>query len=277
MMVVLVIVLIFGLVTGSFLNVCIVRIPRGRSIAKPASHCPACKEPIRYYDNIPIISFLFLRGKCRKCGEPISWRYPIVELMNGFFYVWIVREFGFGGETVLVMALCSALIVITFIDYDHQIIPDIITLPGMLVGLSLAPFFMYPLAAPLPFHLGSLLPHAGLYFTAFLNSLIGLLLGAAPLFVIGLIWEKLRHVEAMGGGDVKLMGMVGSFIGWKGALLTIMIGALAGSIVGILLIVLKRHKMEKVIPFGPFLAIGAIIAAFYGSDIISWYLGLMRL
>ncbi len=269
--------LIFGLVIGSFLNVCIVRLPRGRSIAKPPSHCPRCKESIRFYDNIPIISFLMLRGRCRRCGEPISWRYPAVELMNGLFSVWIIRELGFGGEALLVMALCSALIVVTFIDYDHQIIPDVITLPGMLVGLSLAPFFMYPLTDPLPFHLGSLLPHTGPYLTAFLNSLIGLFLGGAPLFAIGWIWEKLRHVEAMGGGDVKLMGMVGSFLGWKGALLTIMLGALAGSVVGILLIVLKRHKMEKVIPFGPFLAAGAVAATFYGTDIIAWYLGLIRI
>jgi leader peptidase (prepilin peptidase)/N-methyltransferase len=271
-----VVVLLFGLVIGSFLNVCIARLPRGRSIVSPPSHCPRCREFIRFYDNIPIISFLLLRAKCRTCGEPISWRYPIVELMNGLFYVWILREFGFSGEALLIMALCSALIVITFIDYDHQIIPDVITLPGMLVGLSLAPFFMYPLTDPLPFSLGNLLPAAGPYLTAFLNSLIGLFLGGFPLFAIGWIWEKLRHVEAMGGGDVKLMGMVGSFLGWKGALLTIMLGAVAGSVVGILLIVLKRHKMEKVIPFGPFLAVGAVAAAFYGPDIMSWYLGLIR-
>jgi leader peptidase (prepilin peptidase)/N-methyltransferase len=270
-------VLIFGLVIGSFLNVCIARLPRGRSVVKPASHCPRCKESLEVYDNIPIISFLMLRGKCRRCGEPISWRYPAVELMNGLLYVWIVREFGFSGETVLMMALCSSLIVVTFIDYDHQIIPDVITLPGMLVGLTFAPFFMYPLTDPLPFHLGSLLPNAGPYLTAFLNSLIGLLLGGFPLLAIGWIWEKLRHMEAMGGGDIKLMGMVGSFLGWKGALLTIMLGALAGSVVGILLIVLKRHKIEKVIPFGPFLAAGAVAAAFFGSDIILWYLGLIRI
>ncbi len=269
--------LLFGLVIGSFLNVCIVRLPRGRSIAKPPSHCPRCKEPIRFYDNIPIISFLLLRGKCRSCGEPISWRYPLVELMNGLFYVWILREFGPGGEAFLIMAFCSSLIVVTFIDFDHQIIPDLITLPGILVGLTLAPFFMYPLTDALPFNLGSLLPHAGGYLNAFINSFIGIIMGGAPLFLIGLLWEKLRHVEAMGGGDVKLMGMVGSFLGWKGALLTIMLGALSGSVVGILLIVLQHHKMEKVIPFGPFLAAGAVASAFYGADIISWYLGLIRL
>ncbi len=268
--------LILGLVIGSFLNVCIVRLPRGRSLSKPGSHCPRCKEPIRFYDNIPLVSFILLRAKCRKCGEPISWRYPLVELINGLCYVWIVREFGIGGEAVLIMVLISSLIVITFIDFDHQIIPDIITLPGMLVGLSFAPFYLYPLADSLPFHLGSLFPHASLYLTAFLNSLIGLLVGAVPLFTVGWIWERLRHVEAMGGGDVKLMGMIGSFLGWKGALLTIMLGALTGSVGGILLILLKRHKMEKVIPFGPFLAFGAVVTAFYGPSIISWYTNFIR-
>jgi leader peptidase (prepilin peptidase)/N-methyltransferase len=270
-------VFLFGLVVGSFLNVCIVRLPHGRSIASPPSHCPRCKAGIRFYDNIPIVSFLLLRGRCRKCGEPISWRYPMVELLNALVYVWIAREFWLGGEAFLIMALCSSLIVITFIDYDHQIIPDVITLPGMVVGLALAPFFMTSLGGPLPFHLGALVPHAGPYLTGLLNSLIGLLLGGGPLFLLGWTWEKLRHVEAMGGGDIKLMGMVGSFLGWKAALLTIMLGALAGSVVGIALIVLKKHQMEKIIPFGPFLAVGAVISAFYGSDILAWYLGLINI
>ncbi len=272
-----VVVLLFGLIVGSFLNVCIVRLPRGRSIVTPPSHCPRCKKGIKFYDNIPVISFLILRGKCRACGEPISWRYPAVELLNGLMYVWTVREFGLGGEMFLVMAFCSSLIVITFIDFDHQIIPDVITLPGMLVGLMLAPFVMSALADPLPFHLDGLLPHAGPYLKGVLNSFIGLLFGAAPLFTIGWLWGRLRNIEAMGGGDVKLMGMAGSFLGWKGALLTIMLGALAGSVVGITLILLHRHKMDKVIPFGPFLAIGAVMTLFYGYDIVSWYLGLIRL
>lgn len=271
------VIFVFGLIVGSFLNVCIVRLPRGRSIVSPPSHCPRCKKGIKFYDNIPVISFLILRGKCRACGETISWRYPAVELMNGLMYLWIFREFGLGGEMFLVMALCSSLVVITFIDLSHMIIPDVITLPGMLVGLMLAPFFMSALADPLPFHLDRLLPHAGPYLRGFLNSFIGLLFGAAPLLTIGWLWEKLRNIEAMGGGDVKLMGMVGSFLGWKGALLTIMLGALTGSVVGITLILLRRHKMDKVIPFGPFLALGAAATTFYGYDIISWYLGLLRL
>jgi leader peptidase (prepilin peptidase)/N-methyltransferase len=270
-------VFVFGLIVGSFLNVCIVRLPRGGSIVKPPSHCPRCQSGIKFYDNIPLISFLLLRGKCRNCGEPISWRYPLVELTNALLYVGIVSEFWLGGEAFMMMALCSSLIVITVIDYDHMIIPDKITLPGMLVGLTLAPFFMSPLGDPLPFNLDALIPHAGPYLTGFLNSLIGLILGGGLLLSIGWAWEKLRHIEAMGGGDVKLMGMVGSFLGWKGALLTIMLGALTGSVIGVLLIVLKRHKMEKLIPFGPFLAAGALASAFYGPNIILWYLGLIRI
>jgi leader peptidase (prepilin peptidase)/N-methyltransferase len=271
-----VVIFIIGLIVGSFLNVCIVRLPRGGSIVTPPSHCPSCQSRVRFYDNIPVISFLVLRGRCRSCGEPISWQYPLVELMNALVYVWIVHEFWLGGEAVLMMLLCSSLIVITFIDLEHLIIPDIITLPGMLVGLSIAPLFMYPLGDPLPFRLDLLFPHAGPYLTGFLNSLIGLLLGGGPLLAIGWIWEKLRHVEAMGGGDVKLMGMVGSFLGWKGALLTIMLGALAGSVIGIALIALKRHERGNYIPFGPFLAAGAVASAFYGPDIVLWYLGLIR-
>jgi len=267
-------VLLVGLLIGSFLNVCIVRLPHGQSIVTPPSHCPRCKKPIKFYDNIPVISYLLLRGKCRTCGLPISWRYPLVELLNALVYLWVFRELGLNGEAIIIMALCSSLIVITFIDLDYQIIPDSITLPGMVLGLVVAPFFMSPMGDPLPFQF---LPQAGPYATGLLNSCIGLIAGGAPLFLLGWIWEKLRHVEAMGGGDVKLMGMFGSFLGWKSALLIIMLGAVAGSVVGVTLILLRKHKAENVIPFGPFLAVGAVLTMLYGTDIVSWYLGLLRI
>jgi leader peptidase (prepilin peptidase) / N-methyltransferase len=268
-----VVVLLFGLIVGSFLNVCIARLPREQSIVSPPSHCPRCRTPIRWYDNVPLLSFLALRGKCRKCGLPISWRYPLVELLNGLLYLWAFAEFGLAGEAAMAMALCSALLVITFIDFDHQIIPDVITLPGMVIGLLAAPLFMSALEPPMAFGLGRLLPFAGAYLTGFVNSLVGLVLGAAPLFVIGWLWEKFRKIEAMGGGDVKYMGMVGSFLGWKGAFLTIMLGALTGSLVGVTLIALKKHQADKVIPFGPYLAFGTLCTLFYGADIINWYFG----
>lgn len=270
------VVFIFGLIVGSFMNVCIVRLPSGRSIVTPPSHCPGCGAKIRFYDNIPVLSFFILRGRCRACGGRISRRYPFVEFMNAVFYLWIYGEFGLSGETLLMMTFCSALIVITFIDLDHQIIPDVITLPGMLLGLAAAPFYMSFLSDPLPFPVVRFLPDAGWYVTGLLNSFIGLLAGGLPLLAVGWLWEKLRNIEAMGGGDIKLMGMVGSFLGWKGALLTIMIGALAGSVAGMALIALRKHRMDKVIPFGPFLAVGAVVSAFYGYDIIYWYLGLIR-
>jgi leader peptidase (prepilin peptidase)/N-methyltransferase len=269
------VVLLFGLIVGSFLNVCIARLPREQSIVSPPSHCPRCQTPIRWYDNVPLVSFLALRGKCRKCGMPISWRYPLVELLNGLLYLWAFAEFGLAGEAAMAMALCSALLVITFIDLDHQIIPDVITLPGMVIGLLAAPLFMSALEPPMAFGLGRLLPSAGAYLTGFVNSLVGLVLGAAPLFVIGWLWEKFRKIEAMGGGDVKYMGMVGSFLGWKGAFLTIMLGALTGSLVGVTLIALKKHQADKVIPFGPYLAFGTLCTLFYGADIINWYFGFL--
>ncbi len=272
-----VIVLLFGLIIGSFLNVCIARVPLEKSIISPPSHCPRCKTPIRWYDNIPLVSYAMLRGRCRTCGQHISWRYPLVELLNGLLFLLAFSEFGFTGETLLVMALCSSLVVITFIDLDHQIIPDVITYPGMVIGLVVAPFFMTTLAGPLPFGLDGVLPFLGQYSTSFLNALIGLLLGGAPLYLIGFLWEKLRKVEAMGGGDVKYMAMVGGFLGWKGAFLTIMLGAMSGSIVGVTLIVLKKHQADKVIPFGPFLAFGTLLTLFRGPEIIAWYLGLIRI
>jgi leader peptidase (prepilin peptidase)/N-methyltransferase len=271
------IVLLFGLIVGSFLNVCIARIPLDASIISPPSHCPRCMTPIRWYDNLPLISFSVLRGRCRTCGQHISRRYPLVELLNGLLYLWTFSAFGFTGEALLVMALVSSLVVITFIDLDHQIIPDVITFPGMVVGLAAAPFFMTALAGPLPFGLGNVLPPLGQNSRSFLNAFIGLLLGGAPLYLIGLLWEKLRKVEAMGGGDVKFMAMVGSFLGWKGAFLTIMLGAMAGSIVGVALILLKKHQADRVIPFGPFLAFGTLLTLFMGSEIIAWYLGFFRI
>lgn len=262
----------FGLVIGSFLNVCIARLPVDGSVLHPPSHCPRCKTPIRWFDNIPLVSFLLLRGKCRTCRTPISWRYPLVELLNGLLFSGALYVFDLTGEALLVMALCSSLLVITFIDLDHQIIPDVITLPGMGLGLALAPFFMTALAAPLPF---GWLPDAGSYVTGLLNSAIGLLMGGGPLWLVGWLWEKLRKVEAMGGGDVKLMGMLGSFLGWQGALLAIMLGALTGTVVGVTLMLLKKHRAEQHIPFGPFLAAGAFLVIFVGDDLMTWYFGML--
>ncbi len=269
------VVFLYGLIIGSFLNVCIARLPLDQSLARPRSRCPRCGAAIRWFDNIPVLRFLLLRGRCRSCGLPISWRYPLVELANGLLYLLCLRLFGLTGEGVLAMLFCSALLVVTFIDFDHQIIPDVITLPGIVIGLAAAPFFLTPLDDALPFGIAGLLPLTHPYVNALLNSALGVLAGGGPLLLIGWAWEKFRGIEAMGGGDVKLMGMVGSLVGWKGALMTIMLGAVAGALIGVGLIVFKKQDAGKAIPFGPYLAVGALVTLFAGSEIRDWYFGML--
>jgi leader peptidase (prepilin peptidase)/N-methyltransferase len=244
---------VFGLIIGSFLNVCIYRIPRDKSIVSPPSSCPGCGTAIKPWDNIPLVSYLLLAGKCRKCGEKISLRYPAVELLNGLMYVAVVLHFGIGWHLPLLFALVSATIVITFIDLDFQIIPDVITLPGMLIGLAAAHFFR-----PDPFARYSLL--------GFTSSLIGLFAGGGSFYLIAILSRG-----GMGGGDVKMMAMVGAFMGWKGVFLTTLVGSLTGSLVGIALMIFKGKGRKTKIPFGPFLAVGSLVTLFFGRMIIDWY------
>ncbi|MDI6801922.1 MAG: prepilin peptidase [Thermodesulfovibrionales bacterium] len=248
---------IFGLMVGSFLNVCIYRLPRDKSIVTPSSSCPKCNTPIKPWDNIPVISYIILRGKCRKCGEKISIRYPLVELVNGAFYYAVFNYSGLGWHMPFIFVFISAMIVITFIDMDFQIIPDVITLPGIVIGLLSASFLVLD-----PFtHL--------LTIVGFKNSLTGLLLGGGLFYLIAVLSKG-----GMGGGDIKMMSMVGAFMGWKAVLLTTFIGSLTGSIVGIFLMIFKGKGRKTKIPFGPFLALGAIITLFFGGQILRWYLGM---
>jgi leader peptidase (prepilin peptidase)/N-methyltransferase len=256
-----VIILIFGLIVGSFVNVCIYRLPRNISIIRPSSACPSCNTPIKPWDNIPILSYILLKGKCRKCGESISLRYPIVELLNGLFYIAVLNYFGLGWHLPFLFAFVSAMIVITFIDFDFQIIPDAITLPGIVIGMISASFIL-----PDPFHYTSLLNEGIEGIVGFKNSLIGFLLGGGLYYLIAVLSRG-----GMGGGDIKMMAMVGAFIGWKAVLLTTFIGSLVGSIVGIFLMVFKGKGRKTKIPFGPFLALGAIITLFWGGKILHWY------
>ena len=241
----LTIVLILGLIIGSFLNVCIHRLPINESVIVPSSRCPSCRHPVRWWDNIPVISFLLLRGQCRNCGQPISWRYPLVELANGIGYVFLVWRFGLGLPAAVYALLYSSLLVITLIDLDHQIIPDRISLPGMVVGLAAS---------------SVILP------TGFLNALIGLLLGGSLFYGVAVASRG-----GMGGGDIKLIAMIGAFLGWKQVLLTIFIGALAGSVIGLFLMVFKGKSRKHAVPFGPFLSLGAVVALFAGPEIWNWY------
>ncbi len=243
---------IFGAIIGSFLNVCIYRLPLEHSIVRPSSRCPTCDKPIKAIDNIPILSYLFLLGKCRQCRTHIPARYPLVETLNGLGYCLLLWKFGLDWSTLIYAALYSALLVVTFIDIDHQIIPNEITLPGMVLGL---------LAAGLVLPLG------------FQDALIGMLLGGGLFYLIADLSERILKQEGMGGGDIKLIAMIGAFLGWQNVLVTIFLGALFGSVAGIFLILARGRSRRIPIPFGPFLAMAAVSAIFWGNDILIWYLG----
>lgn len=263
-----VLVFAFGLVAGSFLNVCIYRLPRGLSVVRPPSACPLCEARIRPWENIPVLSYILLRGKCRHCGELISLRYPVVELLNAALYLLVFGYFGPGWHLPFILAFSSAMIVITFIDLDFQIIPDVITLPGVAVGLLGASFFIPdPFSSIKPFELFKRFElFEPFVAVGFWNSLIGLLLGGGLFYLIAVLSRG-----GMGGGDIKMMAMVGAFMGWKAVLLTTFLGSLAGSAVGIFLMVAHGKGRKTKIPFGPFLALGALITLFLGSDILRWY------
>lgn len=247
-------VFILGLIIGSFLNVCIYRMPRGLSIVRPSSSCPSCKTPIRIYDNIPVISYILLRGRCRGCSSVIPTRYPLVELLNAVLYVSVIWRFGIGWYTPAYFAFCSAMVVITFVDLEFQIIPDAITLSGIPIGLVAGFLILID-----PFVRASML--------GFKNSLIGFISGGGLFYLIAVLSRG-----GMGGGDIKMMAMTGAFLGWKAVLLTTFSASLIGSIVGIILIVFKGKGRKTKIPFGPFLSIGALITLFFGQEIFRYYL-----
>lgn len=235
-----------GLILGSFANVCIYRVPRRESILRPGSHCPQCQMPIRARDNVPLLSYLWLKGRCHACGVSISWHYPLVELLTGLTYLHLFQTFGLSLAFGIYAALVTALIIVSFIDLEHQIVPDVITLPGLALGLLLSALFL-PIT--------------------FMDSLMGALLGGGLFYAIAAIYEG-----GMGGGDIKLIAMIGAFIGWQQVLLTIFLAAFVGSVIGLALLVTKRKKRRDPIPFGPFLALGAIVALFWGERLLHWYL-----
>jgi len=247
--------IVLGAIVGSFLNVCISRLPKEESIVTPSSHCPQCKSPIKFYDNIPLISYLLLKGKCRNCGLPISIQYPIVEAVTALVSFFLFITFGVSLSFIYYFMFVSALIVITVIDLHYQIIPDVISLPGIGIGL-----------------LGSLIiPRI-----TFFESLIGMLSGGGSLFLVATIYQWLFKREGMGGGDVKLLAMIGAFLGWKAVILTILLSSFVGSIIGIAVMLIKGKDFKYAIPFGPFLALGAVISLFWGENLISWYLYINR-
>ena len=244
-----VVVFIFGAAIGSFLNVCIYRIPRKRSIINPPSACPACEKPIRFYDNIPIVSYLILRGKCRDCGARFSFRYFLVELITAAIFMMIYRRWGLSYEFFIQIFFVAILIVISFIDYDFQIIPDILSVGGMVAGLIIS--FMRP-----GFRV--------------MDAVYGVLVGGGVLFAIAYGYELITKREGMGGGDIKLLAMIGSFSGLKGVVFSLIGGSVVGTLVGIPLMLMKgREKGAKyAIPFGPFLSLCAVVYIFMGPGFV---------
>jgi len=246
---------IIGCIVGSFLNVVIYRAPRGRSIVNPPSACPSCGARIRPWDNVPVVSYLLLRGRCRDCGARISPRYVLVELLSGAAPALIWAEYGLGKEFALLWPLSCVLLVLSFVDLDLRIIPDRVTLPGIAVGLVVAPL-------------------SG--FTTFAGSLIGAVAGGGALYLIALFGEAVFRKESMGGGDVKLAAMLGAFLGWKLTLVLLFVAFLVGAVVGVGMIPLRRKDdWDRTVPFGPFIAVGAFVAAVWGGDLLTWYLSLL--
>ena len=246
---------LFGSIIGSFLNVCILRIPGNMSVTYPASHCPACKKPIPFYFNIPLISYIILGAKCRYCKSPISFQYFFVELITPLTFVLLYFFFSLSFPLLLTFIFSAALIVITFIDLEHQIIPDRISLPGIIICFIFS--FFVPWVTPL-------------------ESAIGILAGGGILYIFAEGYHFLTKKEGMGGGDIKLLAMIGAFLGWKGALTTLMLGAFIGSFIGIILIIFKGKNTKYAIPFGPFLSAGAFLSLLWGEQIVYYYLNLGR-
>jgi leader peptidase (prepilin peptidase)/N-methyltransferase len=271
----------FGAIVGSFLNVVIHRVPQEESIVFPHSRCPSCGNAIAFYDNIPILSYLVLRGKCRSCKAHISARYPAVELLTALLFVAVTWHDGLTVALPFDLVFAAALLALVFIDAEHMILPNKITYPGILFAAIARVAIPYLTGAPHFDDMGSLMTvtPASLptWSISLVGAFLGALLGGGSLWVMGWVWEKLRKEEAMGLGDVKMMFMVGAYLGWRLTILTIFLGVLSGSMVGILLMMWERQlNMKKKLPFGIFLSIGAIIALLAGAHIVEWYAGQYR-
>jgi len=242
---------LIGLIIGSFLNVAIHRVPTKTMFKNNRSECPNCHSQLKWYHNIPLLSYLFLAGKCSFCKKKISFRYPLVELLNSIFYGLLFWKFSFTTEFAVFALIISSLIVIFFIDLDHQIIPDVITLPGIIVGLAVSMF---------PDGIG------------IINALIGFLVGGGALYLVAILGDFLFKKDSMGGGDIKMAAMLGAFLGWQKVLLIFMLSSVIGLVISIaIMTVSEKLRKERLIPFGPFIAIAAVIAISYGDQIIYFY------
>lgn len=242
---------VFGALVGSFLNVCIYRLPIGKPIALARSACARCQRQLSWYENIPVLSYLVLGGRCRSCRQPISIRYPIVELLTAVMFAAAMWHYGPGPLLASRLIFGCMLIVLFAIDLEHHLLPNAITLPGIIVGLAF-----------------SVINPPG-----WVSSLIGIAVGGGVLWAIAEGYYRLRHEEGLGMGDVKMLAMIGAFLGWQLTLVTLMMASFAGSIVGVGFIIAQRGGMKYALPFGTFLAMGAVLAAVVGQDLLTWYLG----
>ena len=272
---------VFGAVIGSFLNVVIHRVPLEESIVFPNSRCPSCGAVIAFYDNIPILSYAFLRAKCRNCKEHISFRYPSVELLTAALFVAVAWHDGLSAALPFDLVFASALLALVFIDAEHMILPNVITYPGIVLALIARVAIPLLTGTPhfddVPSLSGGALAGMPLWVISLAGALIGALIGGGSLWLMGWTWEKLRGIEAMGLGDVKMMFMVGAYLGWRLTILTIFVGVLSGSVIGILLMARQRQRnMQMLLPFGVFLGLGAIAALLFGAPLVEWYAGQFR-
>ena len=246
----LIFVTVLGAMVGSFLNVCIYRLPLGRSIAWPASACPSCKRPLSWYENVPVLSYAILGGRCRTCKTSLTIRYPLVELITAAFFAWAWWEYGPTPLLASRLVLGCVLLTLFAIDLEHHLLPNAITLPAIVVGFVFS-FFTEP---------------------GWLASLLGILFGGGILYAIAEAYYRIRHEEGLGMGDVKMLAMIGAFVGWKLTILTLMMASFCGTIVGVGLIISGRGTMKYALPFGTFLALGAAIAATVGPALLDWSL-----
>jgi leader peptidase (prepilin peptidase)/N-methyltransferase len=242
---------LLGLMLGSFMNVCIYRLPRGLSPVRPRSGCPNCGHMLAWYENVPVVSYLVLRGRCRTCRVAISPMYPIIEAITGAVFLAGYLWYGPSALLIVRLAFAWAMIALFVIDYQHQILPNVITIPGIVVGI-----------------LSNILAGPG-----WIASIIGAAVGAGSLYAIAEIYYRVRHEEGLGMGDVKMLGMIGAFLGWKLVLLTLVISSFLGSIVGVFVLVSRKESLKYAMPFGTFLALGALVASVAGDKILNWYLG----
>jgi leader peptidase (prepilin peptidase)/N-methyltransferase len=243
-----------GCCFGSFFNVVIHRLPNKESLVRPGSKCPHCQHPINALQNIPLVSYVFLRGKCRHCGGRISLRYPIVEGLTGTMALVLFRSYGWHPQFGIEFLFVSLLIIITFIDLDTYLIPDVLSLTGVILGFACS-FFSPRLS--------------------WFDSLLGIVLGGGFFLLIALGYQYLRNKDGLGGGDIKLLGMIGAFLGWPGVVFTILVSSIVGTVVGLAWMQREGNGMSTMLPYGPFLALGATCFLFWGQDFYQWYFGLI--